>query len=62
MAEYVREVSLQARKTKKKAKNPTYYVNIPLPIILALGWKPKDRLKVTLKEIEGIKGVFIYKE
>jgi len=66
MASLIKRVKLQARKTKKTAVNPTFFVVVPQVFVAALGWQKGDELEAIIIDYEiepkkKVKGILFFR-
>jgi len=54
-------VKLRKRKVSKYEKYVSYQVTIPKNYLEILGWEEGDRIAIEFKDIEGKRGLFLYK-
>jgi len=55
-------IRLQRKDTKTpKGKYYSYFVTIPKDYVEILGWEKGDRIAIELKQVEGRRGLFLYK-
>ncbi len=55
-------IRLQRKDTKTiKGKYYSYFVTIPKEYVEILGWEKGDRIAIELRQVEGRRGLFLYK-
>jgi len=52
---------VKLQKVPYRERYCSYKITLPKKLVEMLGWKPGDNLVVELKEVEGKKGLFIYR-